>query len=414
MRPNILIIAYACEPNRSSEPAVGWNLTNQISKFANVRVITRANNQEVIETQKEQSENSENVDVKWIYTDIPCLFWIKKNLPGGLYIYYFVWQILCFFVAFSELKKTKIDIIHHLTFGVVWFPPLTALLSKRFVWGPIGGGDTMGFEFLKREDLSSMFKEIIYVIISKWFCRLSPASIAANKLSSAIVFRTRSSERNYPLVGSTIRKIMPESATDSIINKKNTLNDRKLRIVCAGRQTYFRGYRYAIEGFKKFLDRGGDGSLVFLGHGPESDNLENYCKKLGVTDTVTLLGYVPSFATAQEILSKGTVFLHPSFRDGNSWAVIEAMAYGLPVIAQNIGGLADMVTDSCGLLITTGNPEDLSVGICNALFQLYNDPKLLTKLGRGAQERIENKYRWKHRGEEIRDIYTNIFPDIFQ
>lgn len=49
-RIRVLISAYACEPNKGSEPGVGWNWTLQMAKMDEVYVITRSNNRKVIET----------------------------------------------------------------------------------------------------------------------------------------------------------------------------------------------------------------------------------------------------------------------------------------------------------------------------------------------------------------------------
>ena len=49
-RIRVLISAYACEPNKGSEPGVGWNWALQMAKMDEVYVITRSNNRKVIET----------------------------------------------------------------------------------------------------------------------------------------------------------------------------------------------------------------------------------------------------------------------------------------------------------------------------------------------------------------------------
>ena len=56
---NILLIAYACEPDKTSEPGVGWNFSREILNFdmvKHVTMITRANNQKNIESQSENRE----------------------------------------------------------------------------------------------------------------------------------------------------------------------------------------------------------------------------------------------------------------------------------------------------------------------------------------------------------------------
>ena len=64
----ILVSAYACEPNKGSEPGVGWNWVQQIAKFAEVWVVTRKNNMQLIE--KELKKNP-NYNIHFIFYDIP-------------------------------------------------------------------------------------------------------------------------------------------------------------------------------------------------------------------------------------------------------------------------------------------------------------------------------------------------------
>ena len=51
IKKEVLLIAFACEPNKGSEPGVGWNWALYLSKYLNVTVVTRANNRNVIENE---------------------------------------------------------------------------------------------------------------------------------------------------------------------------------------------------------------------------------------------------------------------------------------------------------------------------------------------------------------------------
>ena len=77
---NAIIIAYACEPNKPSEPAVGWNCIHEIAKFANVVVITRSNNRKSIET------SSTDGRIKFVYVDYnEAITKLKKSVPICVY-----------------------------------------------------------------------------------------------------------------------------------------------------------------------------------------------------------------------------------------------------------------------------------------------------------------------------------------
>ena len=88
----ILAIAYACEPNRGSEPGVGWNWVRQVSKSENVEmtVITRANNQKVIENfyRKNAKDNT-----RFLYYDLPESILKYKSGDRGIKFFFSMWQL---------------------------------------------------------------------------------------------------------------------------------------------------------------------------------------------------------------------------------------------------------------------------------------------------------------------------------
>ena len=89
----VLLSAYACEPNKGSEPGIGWNWAIEIKKLGyEVLIITRKNNKKVIE--KELLKNNILNKKNFYYFDLPKIFRVlKKIIPGGVYFYYYLWQV---------------------------------------------------------------------------------------------------------------------------------------------------------------------------------------------------------------------------------------------------------------------------------------------------------------------------------
>ena len=80
----ILISAYACEPDKGSEPGVGWNWAKQISRFHEVWVITRKNNRPSIE--KELEENIYQTYIGFILICLDGHLSGKKVIEGFTFI----------------------------------------------------------------------------------------------------------------------------------------------------------------------------------------------------------------------------------------------------------------------------------------------------------------------------------------
>src|SRR5258707_12973178 len=100
-RLKVLISAYACEPNKGSEPEVGWQLALHMAKFHDITVLTRANNQANIE--KGLSEHI-GPHPNFLYYDLPK--WVltlkRRGLPVALY--YFFWQMGVRLVMYRRVR----------------------------------------------------------------------------------------------------------------------------------------------------------------------------------------------------------------------------------------------------------------------------------------------------------------------
>ena len=105
---NILLSAYACEPNKGSEPGVGWSLAIEMSKHHNVWVITRDNNKSAIEDYINDDNNKYiNSNLKFIYVGLPknLTFWKKGR--RGMRLFYMLWQKKAVKVAKEYHKEIR-------------------------------------------------------------------------------------------------------------------------------------------------------------------------------------------------------------------------------------------------------------------------------------------------------------------
>lgn len=401
---NVLIIAYACEPNKTSEPGVGWNFVKEISSFANVTVVTRLNNKINI--------SSENIKgVNFLYFDMPFLFQkIKKKLPFSIPIYYSLWNkgVYKFIERKKIISKNNFDLVHHLTFGTTKNIPCFEKINLPFIWGPIGGGDIIPFNFLIRMNLRSILNELIYRSFNQ-ISFVSRRMKYARKFSSAIIFRTNSTFSKFPKSESSKHHIISETAMDLNLFPKNITkkNNEVLTILCVGKLVHSKGYMLALKGFKTFLELGGKGKLIFYGEGSDENTFKKYAKKNNLINNVKFMGFRNNVEIKQA-MQKSHVLLHPSFREGGSWSILEAMSYGLPVICLDASGPKDMVTNSSGFLIQMTSPTQVSMEIGKTLYHLNCDSNMYSVLSNNSQLRIKSKYSWAIRRKQIKKVYESV------
>ncbi len=141
--------------------------------------------------------------------------------------------------------------------------------------------------------------------------------------------------------------------------------------------------------------------LILLGDGPERSRLEELSRELGIEDSVVFAGAVADIQPWLRSLAIGVLC---SDREGLSNAVLEYMAWGLPVIATNVGGNPELVSGENGLLVPPDSPQALAV----ALQQLLGDPTLREHLGRGSAQKVRGTYSWDASMSALTACYDDI------
>lgn len=117
---------------------------------------------------------------------------------------------------------------------------------------------------------------------------------------------------------------------------------------------------------------------------------------------VRFLGSCPKVA---DLLAAADLFVLPSWQEGLSNALLEAMACGLPVVATAVGGAPEVVEHGrSGWLVDPGDPDSIET----ALRKLLDDPALRARLGASARERIVARYALDDRAHELHDLYREV------
>ncbi|HVS81614.1 MAG TPA: glycosyltransferase family 4 protein [Pyrinomonadaceae bacterium] len=125
------------------------------------------------------------------------------------------------------------------------------------------------------------------------------------------------------------------------------------------------------------------GIVRMAGMGPQLLEVKAMTRELGLGDACEFVSHYTEPLGRSAFMSSLDVFILPSLAEGTPNGVIEAMAHGLPVIASEVGGIPDLVSEDSGILVPPGNDEDLAA----AMRRLANDPEQRAKMGAAARER---------------------------
>ncbi len=126
--------------------------------------------------------------------------------------------------------------------------------------------------------------------------------------------------------------------------------------------------------------------LELWGSGPLEAELKELCQNLKIENSVVFRGYVES---VREKLKEMDVFVMASLCEGNSNAILEAMAAGLPVVSTRVGGaLMQLGTEGSRFLVEPGD----RVGLCACLLELIENEELRKDMGAAMQQRISTYF----------------------
>ena len=166
---------------------------------------------------------------------------------------------------------------------------------------------------------------------------------------------------------------------------------RKPIVVCPARLVAVKGHRFLLQAWRILENRGVTGELWLAGEGELRQELEALADTLGLRRSVKFLGVL----SHRELLSlyresTVSVVVVPSIDMGNGYhegipvALIEAMSYGVPVVATRTGGTEELVLPETGLLVPPEDPGALA----GALQTLLQDGPLREEMGNRGRMRV--------------------------
>lgn len=176
------------------------------------------------------------------------------------------------------------------------------------------------------------------------------------------------------------------------------------RLVCPANMIPVKGHKYLLRAMAILKERGVGCELLLAGDGPLRKSLENTAHALGISDRVRFAGRLPHV----ELLSlyrKGeigivvlpSVDLGRGEHEGIPICLVEAMAHRVPVVSTDTGGIPELLTGGCGVLVPPANPEALA----GSIEKVLSDSELRHTLSVEGRRRVEEEYAVEKMVDEL-------------
>ena len=178
-----------------------------------------------------------------------------------------------------------------------------------------------------------------------------------------------------------------------------------------GRVDARKGVLDMLDAVRLLADKGLAFELLISGIGPTFDETASRIEALGLSSQVRMTGYI-DYDNVPTIYHQAGVFVSPTYAEGFSNTILEAMASRMAVVSCRSVGVVDCIRDGENGLLT--EPGDVPA-LADALRRVLTDAALRDRLAGTALEECRRVYSWSAVGRQIMDVYAQLAgtrPDL--
>lgn len=168
-----------------------------------------------------------------------------------------------------------------------------------------------------------------------------------------------------------------------------------------GRLAAIKNHEMFLEVAKRIAKQHQHIKFVIIGDGELRSQLEESVHKRNLQHQVVFSGWIKETA---RIYSDIDIVALTSLNEGTPVVAIEGMYYSKPVVATDVGGVADVVDDNCGFLCAVNDVQNFT----DNLLRLANNAQLRQQLGKSAHERSKKMFCYTRLVRDIENLYASL------
>jgi glycogen(starch) synthase len=175
-------------------------------------------------------------------------------------------------------------------------------------------------------------------------------------------------------------------------------------VLCVGRLVPQKGIEYFIRAIPSIASRFPEAKFIIVGEGWSRDALEAEALATGHREKIRFTGFV-SDKEVVNLMTSADVLVVPSIYEPFGIVALEGMATGVPVVASQVGGLAEVIEhDRTGVFVYPRSPDSIAWGIGKVLSDL-SYAKWLTG---NAKDKLEKDYSWEAVARKTVEVYEEL------
>lgn len=170
-------------------------------------------------------------------------------------------------------------------------------------------------------------------------------------------------------------------------------------LALVGRLSWEKNHELLLRAVSRLRGEGLNLRVLLAGAGPEQSAIETKITELGLLGSVELIGY----AAMPELLPKVHAVALCSRIENLPLSLLEAMAWGRPIVATSVGGVPDVVVDGeTGFLV----PDNDEIAFAECLAKLIRNPAEARRMGRAGRVRLEKEFQLERCVERHLELYA--------
>ncbi|WP_304199877.1 glycosyltransferase [Flavobacterium alvei] len=381
----ILISAYAVSPIRGSECAVGWEITRRLGQYFDVTVLmcenTPSGDTYAAEVKQYIAKNGAIKNVSYVSVPMPrkskIYTWLHDvGFWPAYYWGYTCWQKRAFEMAEKLHAINKFDLMYQLNMIGFREPGYLWKLSVPFVWGPTNGFHSIPLSFLK----SLKGKEYVFQHLKHFFNELqiliSDRPKKAAKKASVVWCVDEVAQKKIKEWGGKTDLLQETGLSliedETFVAKKEFVSPNVLNLVWSGMITSGKALGILIDAL--VLNKDLNFRLVVLGDGPLLQEMK--IRAHSINHKIVWKGWL-SKNEAIECVKSSDLLIHTSLKEGTPHSVLEAIAYGIPVVCHDTCGMGVAVNDKNGFKIPYTDFETSTLFVSELLQSIFANPEIL-------------------------------------
>lgn len=367
-RPRILIIAYACQPGRGSEPGAGWGISRALAEVGSCTVLVA---DEFMPALQAWQDANPKMDAEFVSVrERPISRYMAfHRVPR--FLRYLLWLRDAGKEARRRHEERPFDAAVHASYGTYWLPSPAVGLGIPSVWGPVGGAVASPVRLWPSLGFLGSLGEILDLASVRLLALVPATRRTMHQATIPVVMNIETLEalpddvqlrsriiNNAPFVD---LQLAAPRAREPYVVFPSALEPRK-------------GPRLALKAFARVR---ADLKLVFAADGMERPALEKMAHRLGVADRVVFCGQIAR-EEMFEYLAGATAAVYTGLREEGGVALVEGMLHGAPTVLLGHGGvvpIAEAAIDPSRIrIVKPGSMSETAQRVADAIDAFAANP----------------------------------------